>query len=1177
MKLYLSFAPEDVLYAQLVSAALSGYTLYSGALSQIALCDQFLAVITPRYAESLICSAERRAAQAHDVPIIALIVEQTALPPELSDAPQRSLQKLWQDFLRRFRAGLHLPDLAVATLVSEGRALLKQAPESARERLERALQLAPDDPLAQAALGDYFRATGDRERARAQYQQALQYDSPDAHIGLGLLAEAEGAWLRADDHYADALRVLGSNAAALAALRQFGRPQSGNLYLQAVRTLRHSDLEAALCAADRALELGVRDDTDYPERIAYRLRAELLEALGRPEEAAEAYLEAGKRFLWLNQYAVAAELLRAACRLKPDQALPHWFLANTLLGMAALPYYPFVDEALLREGEAALETGLALRLPDAEHAWAYDVRALQCESRARLPDQNAESLRWQAIAFLERGLTLADNDPYRWQALNRLYRELGLERLAIDAARRAAQLGDDSALEDSIVTLTNVGQFEEVLPLLERFRAKQPSLWAEAVQAYVHLHQEQPERALALIGHVIETSDQLFTWYLGVRADAYRLLGEYARAADTYRYLWEQRDTPLYAADSNACGWAGVVLGYAEQALPYLERALRQDSEAPIYIYANLGFAYLALADFEAAELAFTQAAEQMTNPQQHWQLIRLDLPTVRHLSASWEHAAPANALLDAFEARLNERLAEVGQPMPLAALLESLNFAPDGSWPFIGQQASLGRLYMEAGQYESAAACYQRLLAEPERFPEAGACLNDALIELMAAADERFKVGEIDEALESYRALTEFLPDDLHFQGELRARIACTRLVQGKPHIAEFNAAVKRFKAANPPSVGAALAQACLALVGEEISFLWQLAEIRHNLPPEVGQAFFAALLQHLAQAFGLPERDAGRFPLVTPILIDLAPSLLAPNDNIPSDLLERRLPDLRARLAASTGLQLPGIRLRSSDGLPIDAYLLSLDEVPIAFDFLPTGTLFCEESPETLRTAGIGIQREARQPLNRERGAWINQSEASRARMLRLRLLDDPFEYLILHLEAILRQNLPHFLTWQALSDLLGEWRPEAAFSDLEHIRLLRLGRLLLRDGLPLRPSLLAALHEPNFDAAFRAARLAVRDALPRYESLLHLPPESEALLLEHLVADSPSYLAMPPQSVQDALAALRALLPADGRRAALVVSDWRLCAALPLLTRYEFPYLAVLTQEELDDESDQADFPA
>ncbi len=1174
MNLYLSFAPEDALYGQLVRAALSGYTLHSGALDQIGQCDQFLALLTPRYAESLACSAERRVAQAHAVPILVLIVEECAVPLELAGMPQRRLAALWQGFLRQFRVALQLPDPAVAELVTQARALLEQAPERAREYLERAEQLAADDPLVQAALGDYFRVTGDLERARAQYQRATAQASPDGHIGLGLLAESEGAWLRADDHYADALSLLGKDGAVLSALRQFRRPQSGNLYLQTVRALRHSDPEAALRAADLALALGVRDDTAHPERVAQRLRAELLERLGRAAEAAEAYLEAGKRFLWLNQYAVAADLLRAACRLQPENAPAHWFLANTLLGLAARPTFPFVDETLLRESEQALEIGLALSLPDAEHAWAYDVRALQCESRARLPDQDAESLRWQALAFLERGLVLRDDDPYRWQALNRLYRALNLERLAIEAARRAAQLGDDAALEESVITLTNVGQFDEVLPLLERFRARRPSLWAAAVQAYIHVRQGKPEPALALIGPVIEAAERLEAWYLAVRADAYRLLGEYERAADTYRYLWEQRDAPLYAADSNLCGWAGLTLGYAEQALPYLERALTQDSEAPTHVYANLGFAYLALGAYEQAYAAFEQSVEQLSNRQQHWQLTRLDLPTIRYLSAQWQgvEAESLEDLLSAFEARLTERLAEIDQPMPLTAFLEQLDFAPDDSWQYIGQQASLGRLYAESGQYAKAVACYQRLLAASERFPEAGVCLSDALIELMKEADERFKEGDPSGALEQYRALSELLPDDPAFQGELRARIACVRLVQGKPHVAEFNAAVKRFKAANLPDIGEALAQACLALA-TSVPFVWQLAEVRQSLPPPVAESFFATLLRYLDQTFGLGAPKVGHFPLVTPILIELSPSLLPSDGRPPSYLLERALPDLRARLAQELNVRLAGVRVRPNETLPLDAYLIYFDEVPLALDFLPAGTCFCAEAPETLRLAGIGVQREALEPLSRERGAWINQSDASRARMLRLRLYEEPFDYLILHLEALLRQELARCLDWQALTDLLGEWRPDVTFSDAERVILLQLGRALLREGLPLRPSLLEALRAPNFDAALRAARQAVSDALPRHLPRILLPPEIEARLLEHFVDDAPSYLAMPPHVAQAMLAALRQLLPTEPPRCALIVADPRLRAALHALTRHEFPHLAVLAQEELDD-SPQAD---
>lgn len=1166
MKLYLSFAPEDALYANVIRTALSGYTLLSGALDQIAACDQILALITPRYAENVTCSAERRAAQAHNVPIVALNIERGAMPSELMNAPQRTLEKLWQTFLSQLRVALHLPDPAVAALVSEGRALLKIAPEQGRALLERAVQMMPDEPLAQAALGDYFRVSGDAERARAHYQQALSHNSPDAHIGLGLLAEAERAWLRADDHYAEALTILGNDASMLTALRHFNRPQSGNLYLQAVRRLRQSDREAALRAADLALALGVRDDTPYPERVAHRLRAELLEALGREREAAEAYFEAGKRFLWLNQYAVAVQLLRAACRLQPDHAPAHWFLANALLGQAALPTYPFVDETLLRESENALQNGLALRLPDADHAWAYDVRALQCESRARLPEQQADDLRWQALAFLERGLILNDADVYRWQLLNRIYRALNLERLAIDAARRAALLGDDSALEESITTLVNAGQYEEALPLLERFHAQKP-LWTQAVQAYIHVRQEQAERALRLIETVIERADRLFAWYLNVRADAYRLQGEYERAADTYRYLWEQRDAPLYAADGNACGWSGVVLGYAEQALPYLERALTQDSEAPTHIYANLGFAYLALAEFAQAQAAFEQAVALLTNPQQHWQLIRLDLPTVRYISADWTHAEAAEEWLAHVEARLNERLAEIGQPQPLTALLESLDFAPNGSWQFIAQQASLGRLYTETGQHAAAALCYQRLLAESERFPEAGACFSDALIELMKEADDQFKDGEVNAALERYRELTELLPDDLVFQGELRARIACARLVQGKPHIAEFNAAVKRFKAADVPSIGESLAKACLALA-QDVPFVWQLADVRESLPPQVAEPFFKALLQHLDQVFGLTASHSQPFSLVAPILIELSPSLLEADGALPKTLLEDQLPALRTRLAQTTGLPLHGIRLRPNENLPADAYLIALDEVPLALDFLPAGTRFCEELPETLRAAGIAVQREAIQPLSGERGAWIGERDVSRARMLRLRLLNTPFDYLILHLEAIIRQNLPHFLNEQTLSDLLQAWQISADFSEAERAVLLRIGRALLRDGLPLRPSLVDSLSAPDFDSALRMARLSVRDAMPRHLPRLNAPPELEARLRDYLVAGAPSYLAMPPDVVQDVLATLHALVPSKQMRAALIVSDPTLRAALPSLTRREFPHLIVLAQEELND---------
>jgi len=54
---------------------------------------------------------------------------------------------------------------------------------------------------------------------------------------------------------------------------------------------------------------------------------------------------------------------------------------------------------------------------------------------------------------------------------------------------------------------------------------------------------------------------------------------------------------------------------------------------------------------------------------------------------------------------------------------------------------------------------------------------------------------------------------------------------------------------------------------------------------------------------------------------------------------------------------------------------------------------------------------------------------------------------------------------------------------------------------------------------------------------------------------------------------LTALRTLVPSKQARAALIVSDPILRAALPSLTRYEFPHLIVLAQEELDDGDDRA----
>jgi len=119
-----------------------------------------------------------------------------------------------------------------------------QGARRARDAADRALRLAPGQPIGHLALGDYFTAISfDQEQARAAYEAGLRLSPNDADL-LGSLALVEvitGKWEQALEHFTRA-QALDPRAIAT------GRRVSYTL----LRLRRYPE---ALAACDRALAL----------------------------------------------------------------------------------------------------------------------------------------------------------------------------------------------------------------------------------------------------------------------------------------------------------------------------------------------------------------------------------------------------------------------------------------------------------------------------------------------------------------------------------------------------------------------------------------------------------------------------------------------------------------------------------------------------------------------------------------------------------------------------------------------------------------------------------------------------------------------------------------------------------------------------------------------------------
>ena len=1094
---------------------------------------------------------------------------------------------------------LSAPERA-ALYVLAGRVHLDaSAAANALRDFERAAALAPDSPDVLAGFGEYYHVVGDAERAEEHYRRAISAAPahPGALIGLGLLAEEAGDWHRADAYYAEAIAAIETAEPEADLLQAVGRllvPARGNLYLQVARALRRDRPAAGLHAVDEALAKGVRDGTDYPERLAYRVRGELLEALGQPAEAASAFYEAGIRFNWLNQHVLAADMLESAYRLKPHDALICWYLANSLLMTSYIQEHPYVREEPLRRSMAVWEQGLALQTPAASESWIYTLRALQLEQAANLPGADQQALWWEAAAYLERAIALREDEANRWHILNRCHRSLLNEATAMHAARLSVEHApeDPTILSDAIITLTNAAQFAEVEPLLEALNRVSPSPWVDAVSAFIRLRLRRPEEAMPLIERVFEQVPEAERqpWYYEMRADAHRALNQPERAREDYRWLWDQRDQPTLANSPGTLGWAAFSLGLFDEAARYLQRALDEGKDLPASLLIQLGLCRFALGDVPAGEAAIEQGVAHMRNGLQVGQFLDFDLHDGLRLAEGAPQGQAMRAILLRARDEVIRRRPEIEQPTPPTAELEARRAGDLSGWAAVAVTAGLARLYAAAGRWQDAATLYRELLGEGERFPEAGARLRDVVDEFLSEGDDQLRAGEYDAALETYEAALSDFPDDTAFQADLRARIGCAQLAHGEDAQPAFREALRLFagtQTADPAPPGRALGERCAAIV-PDTAFYWELdaaweAMAAGSHDGAALEAARVALSGYLTRAFGLAPHADEPPPVVLPIIVEIAADLVPEDTSTAWPLFGTYIPDMRERIARDTGVTVPGVRIRGNDGdLAPGSYVLMLDEVPLTLNVVYPGLVFCRAAAESLAALDITPQRESIDPFTLGPGGWIAPEDAPRARAAGIETWDDPLRYVAAHLELLLRTNLIMFLGLQEVEFLLETWRagrllvPDAA----SRLRFGRVLRALLREGVPInRPAdILAAIEQVGLadDDIFpvlRAARLRMKDLLPVHLPRIPLPVEVEASIASGItrVGDK-VFLALAPDPVREALAALRERLAERGAERgagqALIVSSGEVRPFVRALAEVEFPLLTVLSQEELPD---------
>jgi len=885
-------------------------------------------------------------------------------------------------------------------LVFEGRIYLYKASENQTtlKLFEQARKLAPNDGLPYAALGSYYQAQGDSRQARSLYQRAIELSlsRPDGYIGLGLLSEARAAWDEAADWYEEAIEAVQEEKNVEVALSKLLAPVSGNIYLQLARMLKKKDPEHALQAVERAISVGIKHDGQYPEHLGYRLKGEILENLAWGAEAAEAFLEAGRRFIWRNEPRTAVELFTHALSLDKENVNTYWELtdAQRLASYRTVP--PYVDEGYIRGSMDTLERGMKLEQTADNLAWTYNERALISEQLARLPDADRWARWWEAITYLERALLLNETDPYFWAFLGRYHRLLETNESALQATSKALEYDPNSlaALDERAAILANVGKFdtdEGAEAVINKRQALEKNVWVDGVKVYVLFHVGQYKKALQLAKSVVDTQPNDI-WSRSLLARCYSYLDDLPHATEQFEWIW-QRYQEENADDRSTFGEAAYNLNKFNEAISIYGKILKEGialGEA----YWGLGICHLALGDVQQGEELAGESIKQVKNERQLEDMRKETLQSAKKSSTSWPHHAQAREALDRIEQEINKRKRQMQlEPAPTveAELKQVVAEHPleEGkvNWAWIGAHAGLARFYTEEKQWSEAVAAYQLLQKEGEHFSEAHYGLEKIFDELLADGDARLKEGKSREALEQFTQMQELklLLGDATRQAGLCSRLGYIHfdLTDIERAHSCFTQAIQLYRESNTPCPGTTLGDTCRSVLPDATHY-WNLDADWKTWTddPAMDDALHSdlaaarkSLADYLDGLYQLSGQypDASKWsPLVEPIGLEVGLKLLPGGLSDKWPLITSYIPQMRRRLKDSMGITIPGVNIRDNLTLEPNEYILLLDEIPLARDRVPLDMRYSPASSQALQAFEIPAEAliEVPHPLTGEPG---------------------------------------------------------------------------------------------------------------------------------------------------------------------------------------------------------------
>lgn len=944
----------------------------------------------------------------------------------------------------------------------------------------------------------------------------------------------------------------------------------------------------------------------YPEAEAHELKARILAAAERYTDAGKSFFEAGWRLYLRGEQTRAAEDLRTAIRLTPDFAPPYWYLMEALRLASYISERPGVNETILQEAIAVWNSRPAE--PDADFPWVYGTRGLLNDALFRLPGQDRWSLLWEGITFLESSVALNQEDTFSLALVGRFYRTARAHTNSLAVTEKAVQLAsnDVTALEERAAALAEVGELSAALELIEKRLSIAANEWADVVKAFILLHMGRAAEALPIATKYVEAAGENATafWYREVRAGCYLSLNQREQAAIDLGWLRSRYD----ASDENdrtTFAWAFYWLGDYQPAIDIWQK-LPAD---PLYGSSSnlfLALCYAHTGRFEEANTALLSGLEQARNAWSIEDFSRLELSPAAESAKQAGKQELWKFLLD-FGASVEKRAGQLrSEPLTAEAELKQLADQPNENQTVrTGALAGLGRVYTFAGRWADAAHTYAELAKSGAQFPVSSTAFEKALNQLQQLGVDAAITREFSKALDEYLhpawdlAIKAQLPAKAT---ELAGQLGYASFFLERYEDAGrwFAHAVRDERGSSPEEAGRRFGETCRALLGGPADYwklddFWSTAEGSENVPLEIRQALSAAraaLKQYLNDWYGLKaglgKTSAKPAPLEL-IVLEANPEICPPaahsNEWV---VVKSLLPETRERLRVATGITAPGVTIRDNGGLGSGWYRVLLKGVERARGSVPSARGYCLASEAVLLASGIpqqALTEVGQQPWDGLAGCWLAREHWEAARAQGFELWEEPWQFIIRHLEAVLSWHRASFLGREEVERLLDTWRANEGEALLdgslrsgeERQRFTRVLRALAGEFVPLtnwrailEAVLETGLRVDEIGPAVRAVRERIKEQLPGNEVTTArewIPEELETQLLTGIFRHE--YRVYYSLTWQDSLAVterVTSFLKAMGRDVTLVTRNAELRPFLHRVLKLQYPALKVLSGEEL-----------